>query len=103
MIQCFDHQVLQLAHDEIAAWFRFTNPDLWTPLFPDDEFFASANRTAWLSFWPTEIKRLLQNDQIVVAILTAVAFQNEEQGYAAEKELKGLLRSEYDRMFSAAG
>jgi hypothetical protein len=99
VIQRFDHRVLQSAYDMIAAAFRFRNKDLWAPLFADLEDTKAVMMKAWLAFWPSEVRRLAENDEITKAILTAVAFQNGERGYAAEKELGVLLRSEYRDMF----
>ena len=98
-IRCFDHRVLQSAHDTIAAAFRSRNKDLWVPLFQEDENTKAVTKMAWLTFWSSEVERLAANDEIAKAILTAVAFQNGERGYAAEKELDRLLRSEYRDVF----
>ena len=95
LIRLIDHRVLQSAHDTIAAAFRFRNKDLWLPLFQNDEAMKAVAESAWLTFWSSEVGRLAANDEITRAVLTAVAFQNTEKGYAAEKELDGLLRSEY--------
>jgi hypothetical protein len=95
LIGWFDHRVLRPTYDTIAAAFRFHNPDLWLPLFSRDEAVKEMNLWAWESFWEAEVKRLVQNDKIVVAVLTAVAFQNEEAGFTAEQELAELLSLEY--------
>lgn len=59
------------------------------------------NLSASEKFWEAEVKRLAQIDRIAIAVLTAVAFQNEKTGCAAERELAELLRSEYKVMFMA--
>lgn len=97
----FDHRVLQSAHDTIAAWFRFCNPDLWLPLFPNDKIVRCVNRAEWRKFWRSEVKRLIDKHEIAIAVLTAIAYQNQKKGYAAEQELQGLLRLEYEEMFTA--
>lgn len=102
IIAGFDHRVLQSAHDTIAAWFRFSNPDLWLLLFPHDKIVKDVNLAAWRKFWSLEVKRLIDKDEIAIAILTAVAYQNQEKGFAAERELNGLLRLEYEEMFTIA-
>ena len=102
IIAGFDHRVLQDTHDTIAAWFRFSNPDLWLPLFPHDKIVKDVNLAAWRKFWNSEVKRLIDKDEIAIAILTAVAYQNREKGFAAERELSGLLRLEYEEMFTIA-
>ena len=61
------------------------------------------NAEAWETFWESEVKRLVQNDQIVIAVLTAVAFQNGERGLAAERELAELLSLEYKALSAAVG
>jgi hypothetical protein len=100
IIAGFDHRVLQFAHDTIAAWFRFCNPDLWLPLFPRDNVVKDVCRKEWRMFWKSEVKRLIDNDEFAIAILTAVAYQNREKGFAAERELIGLFRLEYEEMFT---
>jgi hypothetical protein len=100
IIAGFDHRVLQSSYDTIAAWFRFCNPELWLPLFPCDEIMKDVNLAAWRKFWSSEVKRLIDKDEITIAILTAVAYQNREKGFAAERELNGLLRLEYEEMFT---
>jgi hypothetical protein len=100
IIAGFDHRVLQSAHDTIAAWFRFCNPDLWLPLFPHDKIVKDVNLAAWRKFWSSEVKRLIDKDEMAIAILTAVAYQNREKGFAAEREMDGLLRLEYEEMFT---
>jgi hypothetical protein len=100
IIAGFDHRVLQSAHDTIAAWFRFCNPELWLPLFPHDKIVKDVNLAAWRKFWSSEVKRLIDKEEITVSILAAVAYQNREKGFAAERELNGLLRLEYEEMFT---
>jgi len=95
-INSFDHRVLAHAYDTIAAAFRFHNSDLWLPLFPKDDAVRLINMEAWEKYWPREVKRLVQDDQIAVAVLTAVASQNEKQGTEAEREQKQLLSREYE-------
>ncbi len=102
IIAGFDHRVLQSAYYTIAAWFRFCNPDLWLPLFPHDNVVKDVSRAAWLMFWSSEVKRLIDKDEIAIAVLTAVAYQNQEKGFAAEQELAGILRLEYEKMFITA-
>jgi hypothetical protein len=94
-IQMFDHRVLQAAHDEVAAVFRFRNPALCTPLFPLSEAGLKELTTLWLQFWTAEVNRLVKNNRVTLAVLQAVAYQNEELGYAAERELLKLLQAEY--------
>jgi|GEM_PF-3565229 len=102
IIAGFDHRVLQSAYYTIASWFRFCNPDLWLPLFPHDKIVKDVNLAAWRKFWSLEVKRLIEKDAITIAILTAVAYQNQEKGFAAERELSGLLMLEYEEMFTIA-
>lgn len=59
------------------------------------------NRAEWRKFWRSEVKRLIDKDEIAIAVLTAIAYQNQKKGYAAEQELQDLLRLEYEEMFTA--
>ena len=100
IIAVFDHRVLQDTHDTIAAWFRFCNPDLWLPLFPRDDVVKDVCRNEWRMFWNSEVKRLIDKDVFAIAVLTAVAYQNQEKGLSAERESIGFLRLEYEEMFT---
>ena len=101
IISGFDHRVLQDTHDTIAAWFRFSNHDLWLPLFPRDNVVKDVCREEWRMFWNLEVKRLIDKDEFAIAVLTAVAYRTQKKGYAAEQELNSLLRLEYEEMFTA--
>ncbi len=100
IVAWLDHRVLQHTHDTIAAWFRFCNPDLWLPLFPRDNVVKDVCRKEWRMFWNTEVKRLIDKDEFAIAVLTAVAYQNQKKGLSAEREMTSLLRLEYEEMFS---
>ncbi len=54
-IRLFDHRDLRHAYDTIAAAFRFNNPDLWLPLFREDETVRKVNADAWEEFWEVEV------------------------------------------------
>lgn len=99
----FDHRVLQDAHDTIAAYFRFAHDDGGQmPLFSEGRTYEENLRKTWSEFWYTEVRRLVSFDPIVIAILTATAYENSDPGYAAETHLRQLLREQYGNFATGA-
>jgi hypothetical protein len=101
----FDHRVLQVAHDKIAAYYRFTHDDGGQLSFTDaQEGTSYKDRLArdWPRFFHAEVERLATRDAITTAILTAVAYQNAEPGHAAEEHLSTLLDGQYGDLGEAA-
>lgn len=94
--ESFDHRVLQSAHDEIAAHYRFAYDDGGQiPLGMGAREYEDLLREKWSSFLHQEARNLAENDAINLAILGAVAHQNTDKGYACEEQLLGLLRQRY--------
>ena len=92
----FDHRTLQLAHDRIAAFFRFSRDDGGQLQLGESE--ADYHRRleeAWREFVQSEVGRLTTDDEFVRAICTAAAFGNKEPGVAAEHWLDQFLRQRY--------
>lgn len=95
-VQSFDHRVLQSAHDKIAAYYRFVCADPGQPRLTESvEDYATRLRQEWGNFYPHEFDELIQIDDVVLAILHAVAYASTEQGFAAEKDLDALLDARY--------
>lgn len=95
----FDHRVLQDAHDHIAAYFRFAHDDRGQRalLFEgqkDEEVLSQK----WSEFFHKESRELAEIEATNLAILGAVAFQNTEQGYRCEKQLREALRQRYGEL-----
>jgi hypothetical protein len=98
-IDGFDHRVLQLAHDLVAAYYRFAFCSRLDKLdlpedFNDKEYYLGA----WRAYYRQEMGLLAQKEEIAEAILIAVAFQNTDRGYAAEDKLQALLVDRYKAM-----
>ncbi len=107
-IENFDHRVLQEAHDKIAAYYRYQHPDklgqLVLPLAAPDcgnlsleEILKEIYTREWSSYWYEEIRSISEEPLIVSAILTAVAYQNTDDGYEAEDLLLELLHDRYGK------
>ncbi len=109
----FDHRVLQEAHDKIAAYYRYLYPDKMGQLIlpfvaPDyehlslDAFLDEIYKREWSSFWYRKVKRLSEEPITVRAILTAVAYQNTDDGYEAEELLLEILHDCYGKSWDTA-
>ncbi|MEO7144900.1 MAG: hypothetical protein ABI165_15485 [Bryobacteraceae bacterium] len=92
----FDHRTLQLAHDRIAAFFRFAHDDGGQlQLGETDNDYRQRVTDSWRSFVPSEVERLTTDDEFTRAMCTATAFGNKEPGVAAERWLDQFLRERY--------
>ena len=75
----FDHRVLQDAHDQIAAFYRFAHDDGGQlPLGMRAQHYEDLLRQRWSSFLHQEARNLAEVDAINLAILGAVAYENAE-------------------------
>ena len=104
----FDHRVLQDAHDKIAAYYRYLYPDKMGQLIlpfiiPDRKhlslvaFLDEIYKREWCSYWYREVRKLSKEPITVRAILTAVAYQNTDDGYEAEELLLEILHDCYGK------
>jgi len=104
----FDHRVLQEAYEKIAAYYRYQYPDKWGQLVlpfvaPDcenlslEEILVEIYKREWTSYWYEEVRKLSEEPLIVRAILTAVVYQNTDDGYEAEDLLMELLHDRYGK------
>jgi hypothetical protein len=101
-----DHRTLQGAHDQIAAFFRFSCDDGGQLQLGEDEGdYRRRLEEAWREFVQSEVRLLTADDEFTRAVCTGTAFGNKEPGVAAERWLRQFLRDRYhDRglVFSAA-
>jgi len=92
----FDHRALQDAHDRIAAHYRFTHMDAaQSSLGLDQKTHEETLTQRWTEFFEAETQRLAESDDVNIAILEAVAYQNSEIGMASERRLFEQLKREY--------
>jgi hypothetical protein len=92
----FDHRTLQLAHDRIAAFFRFAHDDGGQlQLGETDADYRQRQADSWRAFVQSEVERLTTDNEFTRAICTATAFGNKEPGVAAEHWLDQFLRDRY--------
>lgn len=86
----FDHRTLQLAHDVIAAAWRYHCIKTEMPLFfHTDRISRTANR--WLTWLQTEVSLWFDQPDIVRNLIIVLANQNIENGYRAEDLLTKAL------------
>lgn len=101
-----EDRIIQPAYDRIAAWFRFTHADAWQiRLFPGAESDADDTlsheqklRRDWLAFYHQECEAITENDEMVRAVLNAVAFEGEDRGDDARSAFLWLLDKKYKRL-----
>ena len=92
----FDHRTLQLAHDRIAAFFRFAHDDGGQlQLGETDTNYRQRVADSWREFVLTEVERLTTDNEFTRAICTATAFGNKGPGVVAEHWLDQFLRDRY--------
>jgi hypothetical protein len=92
----FDHRTLQVAHDHIAAFFRFSRDDGGQlQLDESDENYFRRLEETWREFLQSEIRQLTADDEFTRSVCKATAFGNNGPGYAAEDWLDQFLRDRY--------
>ena len=92
----FDHRTLQGAHDQIAAFFRFSRDDGGQlQLGESEDDYRRRLEEAWRAFVQSEVGRLTEDDEFTRAVCTATAFGNKEPGVAAERWLDQFLWDRY--------
>jgi hypothetical protein len=80
----------------IAAYYRFEHdPRGQMPLFPEGISYEQYLEREWRAYYQREVTVLAGEDAIARMIVTAVAYENSERGYAAEDRLKYLLDQRY--------
>ena len=93
----FDHRVLQLTHDAIAASFRFERAEQLHPQLP--LFIKEDERTRvlrlWREYFIAEVNRLTEDPDFTRAVVSAVAFANTDEGNSAEDRLFEIAKQEY--------
>ena len=95
----YDHRILQSAHDDIAAMFRFRH-HRW-PLFAQPE---QGNPTetlaAWRPFAIEEFRALMHDPRFATGLFDALRFQNKPRGYAGETTMLNVLHQRYYAMYN---
>ena len=95
----FDHRTLQDIHDLIAAWFRFSQDDGGQlRLGESDETYEARIAGQWRTFFEDEVGQLSSDDEFARDVLVAAAFGNTDRGYAAEAQLREILKERYRAM-----
>lgn len=88
-VQSFDHRVLQMPHDILAAWFRYKNyPNGQLLLFPDGDSYEDHLLGKWAAFFHNTVRELAETyNDFVISSLKAVCYENTPLGYLAEDQL----------------
>jgi len=95
----FDHRTLQDAHDLIAAHYRFTHDDGGQLRIGEDaDGYRLRLRKAWDGFFRSEVRALVQDDEIALAMVKATVYENQKDGYSAESRVECLLNERYHEM-----
>jgi hypothetical protein len=95
-IKNYDHRVLQVAHDLIAAYYRFTFCNrVDNVIIPEGFDIKDYYLAAWRAYYIQEVNLLSQLEEIAESLVTAVAYQNTDRGYQAEDNLRVLLLKRY--------
>lgn len=95
-INSIDHRVLQAAHDNIAAAFRFRSQDIrQLNLFDKVKDESNEYMKLWSEWIYNELSVLKENANFVRNVIEAVIHSNEEKGYAAEDRLHKFLADYY--------
>ena len=110
-IRTFDVRMLRGGHDKIAAYYRFAYDDGGQmTLFPLERpirtFFYDSERASyeekllwkWGQFYNEEVEKLVEEDDIALAILTAVVYENSSKGRKAQELLVSLLDERYGEL-----
>ena len=95
-INSIDHRVLQAAHDNIAAAFRYKNQNIkQLKLFNNINDESSEYIKVWSDWIYNELSSLKDNAIFVRNVIEAVIHSNTEQGYTAEDRLHEFLVDYY--------
>lgn len=100
-INNFDHRVLQNAHDQIAAYYRWCNSSVKPPVFVGEmKDYQDFLHEIWVAYLRYEIAQLtFRNLQFAEMIVRAVLFENTPQGYAEEDKITIILEKRYGNLF----
>lgn len=99
-IKSFDHRTLQEAHDKIAASFRFhfcTKDEIDS--YPADFDFKQYYLQSWRIYYNLEAENFSIIDDIAIAIMECVAYENTLKGYKAEGVLNKFLGNRYPFLY----
>ena len=94
----FDHRTLQEAHYLIADYYSVAHDDGGQLFIGEDAVtYKIRLHNSWRRFFQREVRRLLQQDEFTLAILTAAVFANQERGVAAEAQYHLFLEDDCAR------
>lgn len=95
----YDHRTLQQAHDQIAAYFRFSFRELHLPLINHEEEYKRILLLRWQNFYDKESSEIAEVPCINQAVIQILAHQNKDVGMYAETVLSYHLNNRYGEAF----
>jgi hypothetical protein len=94
-----DHRTLQTAHDQIAAFFRFSFRELYMPLIECNSEYRNMLTEKWQTFYENETSEIADVPKINQTVIQILAHQNQEIGTYAETVLSYHLNNRYGDNF----
>jgi hypothetical protein len=93
----YDHRTLQVAHDLLAAAWRFRANSV-RPALPcgGKDQGREQRMGAWLSWLRSEVCSWQRQPRLILLVMTILAEQHNEPGYQAEDELAERLKLRFD-------
>jgi len=93
----FSHKLLQVPHEHIAAYFRWTMPRIErrSVLLPEHGPYPMDLLEAWKAFLRKEIPDLLSSDDALVSLAKSMVYQAFEEGDRAYHDFQDILMRRY--------
>lgn len=96
-IDGFNHKLLQVPHEHIAAYFRWTMPRVSRELVVTDDQsrYPMDLLASWKLYLEREIPDLLSSDDALVSLVRSIVYQSFEVGDEAYYDLQDILMRRY--------
>ena len=93
----FSHKLLQIPHEHMAAYFRWTMPrvDRCSVITPDQGPYPMDLLESWRLFLRKEMPDLLSSDDALVALAKSMVYQSFDAGDAAYHDFQDVLMLRY--------
>jgi hypothetical protein len=101
-LRSIDHRILQDAHDQIAAFFRFSSKELYKPLLDNDDEYKQILKQLWLDFYEKEITEIAAIPAINQTVIRIITNPNSNTGMYGESLLAHHLNKRYGEEFCSA-
>jgi hypothetical protein len=93
----FNHKLLQVPHEHIAAYHRWTMPRVAREhvVYKSDDNYPMELLDSWRAFLKTDIPDLLSSNEALVALAKSMVYRNFDAGDRAYFELQDILMRRY--------